>query len=384
MQCLAEHANIDSILQSTGAQFQGEHIVGGWPSTQQKICMIMSSGVSGVLGETDVRDVNLFPQAAVAKVNGQEDLIMLTPQIPTHFVAFIEHMHAEAGRAWLMRLPQILTHCAARWNLTLGQPFPNLTYHFVLSATRPDGQPVVLKICAPTKEYAEEAAAIGHFGGHGMAQLLDTDADEEALLLERLMPGTTLRPLADIADDAATRIAAGVMRQLWRPVISDFPFPTIQQWREGLTHLRDYYGGGTGPFSPTLVDAAESIYADFTASLAPLVLLHGDLHHDNILAAERAPWLAIDPKGLVGEPAYEVGAFLYNPQDIRQRAELPRILARRLDILAEELAIDRARLHGWGLYTALLSAWWDVEDLGHIGEDSLRCAEVLASLPGLP
>jgi len=309
---------------------------------------------------------------------------MTIPQIPPNFGAFIEQMYGDAGRAWLTQLPGILANCAARWDLTLGQPFPPLTYHFVMTATRTDGYPVVLKICAPTGEYAEESAAIRHFDGQGMARLLATDADNEAMLLERLIPGTTLRSIADADDDAATRIAAGVMRQLWRPVTSDFPFPTIQQWSEGLKRLRAHYGGGTGPFPAALIDAAEGIRADFMASLAPAVLLHGDLHHDNILAAERAPWLAIDPKGLVGEPAYEVGAFLYNPPAIGRHPDLSRILARRLDILANELAIDRARLHGWGLYTAVLSAWWDVEDLGRIGEDTLRCAEALAALPGRP
>ena len=307
---------------------------------------------------------------------------MMLPAIPPAFTGFIEALHGAAGRAWLARLPTILVNCATRWDLTLGQPFPNLSYHFVMAARRANVQPVVLKVCAPTGEYAEESAAITHFGGHGMAQLLATDAADEALLLERLVPGTTLSHIAD--DDAATRIAAGVMRQLWRPITTDFPFPTIQFWSEGLTRLRARYDGGTGSFPSALVEAAEGIRADFMTSLAPLVLLHGDLHHDNILMAERMPWLAIDPKGVIGEPAYEVGAFLYNPFDISQRPDLPRILARRLAILSEELAIDRARLRGWGLYTAVLSAWWDMEDLGHVGEDTLRCAQTLAMLSGLP
>ena len=78
------------------------------------------------------------------------------------------------------------------------------------------------------------------------------------------------------------------------------------------------------------------------------VLLHGDLHHDNILSAERAPWLAIDPKGLVGEPAYETGAWLRNSHPELLNSPHPaRTLARRIDQLAAELNSERARIHGW-------------------------------------
>ncbi len=115
--------------------------------------------------------------------------------------------------------------------------------------------------------------------------------------------------------------------------------------------------------------------------MAEPVLLHGDLHHENILAAEREPWLAIDPKGLVGEPAYEVGAWLRNPMP--QLLDMPqpgRILARRINQLAEELGFDRARLRDWGLAQAMLSAWWSMEDSGGLSIFSITCAELLAAI----
>jgi streptomycin 6-kinase len=111
------------------------------------------------------------------------------------------------------------------------------------------------------------------------------------------------------------------------------------------------------------------------------VLLHGDLHHDNILAAGRHLWLAIDPKGIVGEPSYEVGALLRNPWP--QLLDMPqpgRILAQRVDQLAAELGFDRARIVGWGVAQAVLSAWWCLED-GYMGwEYAIGCAELLAAL----
>jgi streptomycin 6-kinase len=126
------------------------------------------------------------------------------------------------------------------------------------------------------------------------------------------------------------------------------------------------------------VEEAERLFTELLGSMSEQVLLHGDLHHYNILAAERQPWLAIDPKGVVGEPAYEVGALMRNqlPQPLAG-AEASRFIARRLDQLAEELGLDRARLHGWTLAQAVLSAWWSVEDHGYGGESAIALAQLL-------
>ena len=145
--------------------------------------------------------------------------------------------------------------------------------------------------------------------------------------------------------------------------------------------LRQQYGGGSGPFPPALLEEAETLFAELSASMAESVLLHGDLHHDNILSATREPWLAIDPKGLVGEPAYEVGAWLRNP--LPQLFSMPqpeRVTARRIAQFAEELGLDRRRVRDWGMAHAVLSVWWEIEDTGHISDDMLACAELLAAI----
>ena len=114
------------------------------------------------------------------------------------------------------------------------------------------------------------------------------------------------------------------------------------------------------------------------ASMDTPVLLHGDLHHWNILSAERHPWIAIDPKGVVGEPAYEVGALLRNKVDARPGGPSPSaIVRRRVDILSEELGIHRDRLLGWGLAQAILSAWWDIEDGTGNGDGAVESARLI-------
>jgi streptomycin 6-kinase len=113
-------------------------------------------------------------------------------------------------------------------------------------------------------------------------------------------------------------------------------------------------------------------------------IYNGDLHHENILLdARHGRWLAIDPKGLAGEPAYETGALLRNQlPDPWDSARARRMLARRVDQLAEQLGLERVRLRGWGLAQAVLSAWWRIEDEGYGWEPTIACTEALASLPG--
>jgi streptomycin 6-kinase len=281
------------------------------------------------------------------------------------------------GPEWLETLPALLARCASHWSLALHSPFA-LSYNYVCRATRADGTPVVLKIGLPNDELDSEQAALEVYAGNGCVRLLERLPEISAFTLERLTPGTTLAE--EITDDEeATRIAADVMSALWKPLPEEHNFRTTADWAAGLEKLRLEFGGGTGPFPAHLVDAAERLFAELHASQSPPVLLHGDLHHFNILRAGRRPWLAIDPKGIVGEREYEAGALLRNPDNDRldDNALRSRTL-RRIDQLAETFGFDRDRLIGWCIAQAVLSAWWGYED----GEaqwttDTLRLAEVL-------
>src|SRR5690606_21934726 len=162
---------------------------------------------------------------------------MMQP-LPPDFITTIIATFGERGRAWLADLPDLLTHCAERWELSLGAPF-DLSYNYVCAATRHDGTtggdgtPVVLKIGVPNRELTCEITALRHWAGRGAVMLLEADAAAGAMLLERLTPGTTLRRMVDsgdAGDDAATREAARVMAALWQPPPADHAFPTAAQW----------------------------------------------------------------------------------------------------------------------------------------------------------
>jgi len=302
--------------------------------------------------------------------------------LPARFTQTVSGTWGEQGGQWLSALPVLLEDCARRWSLTLSPPFPNLTFNYVAPASRADGTEAVLKVGVPNKELRTQAAALRAFGGRGSVRLLESDADAGVLLLERLRPGAVLTTLADEAhDDEATRVAASVMRGLWCPAPPGHDFPTVADWGRSFASLRARSGGGTGPLPTAQVEEAESLFAELLASSGPPVLLHGDLHHDNILSASRQPWLAIDPKGVVGEPAYEVGALLRNLWPERHAHQDPRrLLERRAHRLAEELGMDRARVRGWAVAQAVLSAVWSVEDGDESWEAAMADAELLAAM----
>lgn len=277
------------------------------------------------------------------------------------------------GAAWLESLPSLIAECERRWRLRIAPTPFLLSYSYVAPALGPRDQEVVVKIGVPSPELSTEIRALRWYDGGAAVRLLDVDEQRGLLLLERLSPGALL---SEVEDDAqATAIAARAMRDLWRPLPPEPQFPTASEWTSGLARLRRHFGGGTGPFDARLVLSAESLFRELLTPGAPDVLVHGDLHHFNILSATRRPWIAIDPKGLAAEPAYEVGALLRNPTPDRYLD--PGVQRRRVDLLADELGFDKRRIAGWAGAQAVLSAWWSYEDTGSGWEPAMMCAEVL-------
>ena len=301
--------------------------------------------------------------------------------IPPSFAMRTVETFGVRGQAWLRDLPTIVSDLAHQWGLTTGEPF-TLSYDYVIAVHLPAGTEAVLKIGVSDDQSYRAIAALRHYDGDGMCRLLESDVSRNAMLLERLQPGEMLSKLAQSDDDAATHIGAELMRALWRPVPDHATFRPIAEWfNDAFSGHRAAYGGA-GPLPESLFAYAERLATDLLHSTSNDVLLHGDLHHYNILAANRAPWLAIDPKGMYGDPGYEVGPFLLNPH--LGGVELSRNrLSRRLDILAEHLDYDRERLRDWGIAHAVLSACWSAEDHGRGWEAAIEAGEVLRRPPAL-
>lgn len=299
--------------------------------------------------------------------------------IPEEFARAVVAFRGAEGETWLRKLPATIEACAARWSIEVGPPFLPLYYNYVAHAVRSDGTRLVLKLCFPDDEAPTEREAMRLFDGRGAARLFEADAEHSALLLERLEPGTKLSELCDTDDEGAISAAVSVMQNLLRPAPLVHEFPSVADWGKGFARHRARYEGTSGPLPPRLFDEAETLFRELNDSAGEPVLLHGDLHHGNIIAARREPWLAIDPKGIVGEAAYEVGALLRNPNErILSWPDLPRVMGRRIRQLSEELGFERERVRGWGLSQAILSSIWSCEERDS-PDFGVACAEAIAA-----
>jgi streptomycin 6-kinase len=299
-------------------------------------------------------------------------------KIPDSLKDRVVRVHGDAGRQWLMTLPALLSECRTRWSLELDDPFENLSYNLALPGRMNDGTEVVLKMGVPCRELSTEAAALSLFEGEGAVRLLDSDAPRGILLMERIAPGTPLYKLQE--DEEATRTAAELMRRLWRTPPAEHPFPTLEVWFNAIEQLRKRFDGGCGPFPQELIREAESTFAELVSSSYRQVILHGDLHHSNILFSAKRGWVAIDPKGIMGDPGYEVGSFMLNQlPDGATESVTMKVLARRLSIFSEELGIARERLARWAFCHAVLSAVWDFEEAAEL-DGTIRLAQMLEQL----
>jgi streptomycin 6-kinase len=306
--------------------------------------------------------------------------------LPQDFVTTIQNAFGEDGRAWLAALPDLIDAASRQWGLTNVQPVSNLSYNYVAFALRSPGilpgrvnqstlgRSVVLKIGVPNHELTSEINALRSFDGKGAVRLLEADEKRAMFLLERLRPGEMLATLTD--DDRATQIAADVMLNLWCPPPTKGAFIKLSDWFKGLEKLRRRFRGGTGPFEKSLIERAEHSVANFFNESYVPMLIHGDLHHYNILSSDHG-WLVIDPKGVIGPAAYEVGPLLMNPLGFLNQFDAIQITKRRISILAERLGFERERIREWGIAHAVLSAWWDLEDNMDWGY-AMHCAEVIA------
>jgi streptomycin 6-kinase len=238
---------------------------------------------------------------------------------------------------WRERAPQIADEIADAWGLTLGEPYtPGFCGH-VVRAELDDGTPAVLKVYYPDSESLQEPDALERWNGDGAVRLLRRDDDRFALLLERCEPGAFL---SSAGGEHALEVLIELVPQLW---IDAAGFHTLEDetavWLEdGLAESR--HG-----------DVAAGLVRELAPSQGEQVLVHQDLHGDNVLAAEREPWLVIDPKPLAAEREFAVAPIVRSPE----LGHSKRDVLYRLDRLCAELGLDRERARGWTI--AQTVAW---------------------------
>jgi streptomycin 6-kinase len=251
------------------------------------------------------------------------------------------------GRDRLDRLPSILDRCRRRWGLTLGEPYPGSQESVTIPAVTEEGQRVVLKVRFVGRENEHEADALHAWGGGGAVRLLDRDDGSSALLLERCEPGSHL---SHLGVEAALDVLIGLLPRLW--IRGDRPFRTLAEeaawWSADLEERFERAGE---PFARRSLDIALQALTDLPGSQEDAVLLHQDLHGDNVLRATREPWLVIDPKPLVGERAFSVAPIVRS----FELGATEWAVRRRLDRLTSELGLDRDRARRWTIAQTI--AW---------------------------
>lgn len=227
----------------------------------------------------------------------------------------------------------------------------------ILAFGRRGDQRVVLKVIRNRGDEWRAAEILDAFDGKGMVRAYEYV--DGAMLLEGLSPATSVVRIAINGDDErATEILAKVIGKM-SPGTPVNTVSTIEDWAKGFGR---YVASGSAGIPERLVSEAHRVYMALCGSQSRPRLLHGDLHHDNVVFDSERGWLAIDPKGVVGEPEYEVGAVLRNPYEKPELFSDRSTIEKRVDRLARELSLDAPRILAWAFAQTVLSAIWAVED----------------------
>lgn len=220
-----------------------------------------------------------------------------------------------------------------------------------------ENQPVVLKVIKHQGDEWRSGEVLDAFGGIGVVTVIDYI--DGALLLERILPGDSLvNKSLSSADDEATTVLAETIKKM-SPRAPACSVPTVEDWGKGFER---YAASGDDQILKDLVSKARRMYFELCESQKQVRLLHGDLHHYNVLFDNERGWLAIDPKGVIGEVEYEIGAALRNPVEIPVLFSQPSVIRKRVDVFVRTLGVNSSRVLLWAFAQAVLSAIWTVED----------------------
>jgi streptomycin 6-kinase len=238
---------------------------------------------------------------------------------------------------WRDTAPAVAEAVAEEWELTLGEAYPPGVCGHVLRAETADGTPAVLKVYFPDRESAQEPDALASWGGEGAIRLLRRDDDRRAMLLERCEPGTFL---SSVGGERALDVLVGLLPRLWKAADGFHTLADeVEYWLD--ERLETNLHG----------DVAAGLARELAPTQGELVLAHQDLHGDNVCAAEREPWLVIDPKPLAAEREFAVVPIVRSPE----LGHSKRDVLYRLDRLSGELGLDRERVRGWTIVQTV--AW---------------------------
>ena len=269
----------------------------------------------------------------------------------------MKNIHGESGDAWVANLPIYIDALCKKWDLSCVTPVDNMTFNYVAKAISNMNQAVVLKIGYDKKSVVDEMRALRYFNGDGSIELVDYDDKYNALLLQQAVPGLTLKSLNQTHVDTVLDCYVEVMQALHsKPLASNHGYPHISDWLMVLDNA------APENFPPLVLNKAIEIKNRLLKTSDTKLFLHGDLHLDNILQ-NGSQWIAIDPKGVVGDPAFEVFAFDFiQSAELANKSNIGALLASRSELIAGKSNLSAQRIKEWAFVRLILSAAWSIED----------------------
>ena len=276
--------------------------------------------------------------------------------IPSSFGSLIQNNKIAAK--WLEKLPELIPYFMKRWNITSPQPAPNMTYNYILFGKQ-ESRDIVLKLSWDKDAFLREFHALSAYQTSGFCpKIISRCITRRAILMDRIHPGDPLSTLFPRNEDQANQVFVSILPRLHDCAFDPKSFTPVEDV------LITFFKNAPHIFSKEEVQTLQNITTSLLETTTKKVLLHGDLHHDNIISHGNT-WIAIDPQGFVGDPACDTGPFMRNPvEKMTDPSAHKDLLLRRAHTLGTQLHFDHHRVMAWGVVQAALAASWDFEDQG--------------------
>lgn len=273
-----------------------------------------------------------------------------------------------------MEIPKkhsLLGELSNRWKFKVIQEIPGLSVNYLAQVEiEATGELAMLKIAPSGSNIESELRWLRRYQSIG-PEIYAFDELKNAFLMEMVLPGATLKSIVkNEGDELATRIFCQVVLDLQKFTPATDGFSHISEFRKDFFSLNSIADS-------KIVGKASSIFDELTSDHSNDRLLHGDLHHDNII--KKGPsWVVIDPQGCIGDPVAEIGVTIFSPIDAFPRAKsIRQTIEMRLKILANELPFDRKKIKAWAFCRSVLAAAWMLQDHGKGWRPMLEIASII-------
>ena len=275
------------------------------------------------------------------------------------FIETVTQTWGQKGVSWLEDLPSIIDKLAQYWNLNEIIEIDNLSYNYVAYAIQDNENSVVLKICCDKSIFNDECRALLHFNGCGSVKLLDSSEQYQAMLLEKIVPGNLLSDDKKSNMNEAMRAYSKIVNSIsaiHNNNLNDFTH--MRKWCDVIDEIND------SRIKEKHIEMAKKIRNFLFDTVENEYVCHGDLHLENIIQ-QNDHWVSIDPKGIIGEKAFEAAAFdLLSEDELELLDDIQEIIDYRVKALSSELNIPFNRLLYWIFLRLMISAQWFIEDNG--------------------